>query len=415
MSAVTKIQAEPALLAGFSSFNECSAEQLTLLADHAWLHEAPRGHVLMELNRSDGWDYYLLKGTMKLVAGDGAEQFIMGSNRGTRVPLQPRRYAISAMTPVKYLRVETALLGNLIFGGLDGGLIIDAPEGDEQVSDSPLYAEIYDDLLHDRLVVPSMPEVALKVRRMIEKDDAPIPELARAIHSDPAISAKLIKAANGALYHGQPKVESCARAVARLGLGTTKHLVVSIVLGNLFQEKIKTDLLNDMARELWVHSVEVGVISMMLARVTPGLDAEEAMLAGLVHDIGELVILSYADNYPDINSDRRTLEAVIARLKGEIGAKIMREWQFPEDFASVARDADDWLRDAAPEPDYCDVVLVAQLHSYLGSPKMDSLPGFSDVPAFGKLANGELSPEDSRQILEQAKEQIHEIKRWLAH
>jgi len=412
MGAVTKTQAEPELLTRFVPFSECSMEQLIVLADHAWLLEAPRGHVLMEQGSADGWDYYLLEGTLKLVAADGRELFVMGGSRGARVPLahlQPRRYTISAMTPVTYLRVETALLGNLSFSGIEDGVVVD--EAEEEASDSPLYAEIHDDLLHDRLVVPSMPEVALKIRRMIEDEDAPIPDLARAIHSDPAISAKLVKVANGALYHGQPKVESCARAVARLGLNTTKHLVMGIVLGNVFHEKINTALLNEMARALWLHSVEVGAISMALARVTPGLDPEEAMLAGLVHDIGELVILSYADSYPEIGSSRRTLEAVIARLKGEIGAAILREWQFPDAFVDVAEGADDWMRDAQPEPDYCDVVLVAQLHSYVGDPNREGLPELADVPALAKLAAGDLTPELSVRLLDQAREQINETKR----
>ena len=102
------------------------------------------------------------------------------------------------------------------------------------MTDNPLYTEIYDDLINDKLVVPSMPEVALKIRHLVEDNDIPVSELARALSTDPAISAKLIKSANGALYHGQPAVDTCARAISRLGLNTTKHLVVSFVLRNLF-------------------------------------------------------------------------------------------------------------------------------------------------------------------------------------
>jgi HD-like signal output (HDOD) protein len=413
MARVKSTQATPELLTQFVPFSECSAEELIVLADHSWLEEAEAGYVLARADESDGWDYYLQEGSLKLTAADGKELFVMGGSRSAQAPvahLQPRRYTLSAVTPVTYVRVDAALLKNLSFSSTGAGMLVEEELEPAEKIENPLYAEIYDDLINDRLVVPSMPEVAVKVRRMIEIEDTPIPTLARVIHSDPAISAKLIKAANGALYHGQPKVESCARAVARLGLNTTKHLVVSFVLRNLFQEKITSELLEHQARELWNHSVEIAAISMALANVTPGLDAEEALLAGLLHDIGELVILSYANKYPEINNNVDALQMVVKQLKGDIGTAILREWQFPDEFQAVAADSENWMRDPGEKADYCDAVLVAHLHSYFGMPKIDGLPALDEVPAFGKLADGELTPKVSMQVLDEAKEMIHETR-----
>jgi len=278
------------------------------------------------------------------------------------------------------------------------------------MTDNPLYTEIYDDLINDKLVVPSMPEVALKIRHLVEDNDIPVSELARALSTDPAISAKLIKSANGALYHGQPAVDTCARAISRLGLNTTKHLVVSFVLRNLFEEKIHTDLLSERVRDLWHHSVEIASISMALAHASPGLDAEEALLAGLLHDIGELVILTYAESYPDLTADSEVLDGVIKQLKAEIGAVILREWQFPEAIVEAAFGAEEWTRDSGDKPDYCDVVLAAQLLSFIGTSKMEDFPDLEDIPAFKKLAGGNLTRDVSMKILDEAEEQILETK-----
>lgn len=416
MGKVTSTQAKPELLTRFIPFSECSADELIVLADHSWVDEAERGHVLAQAGSSDNWDYYLIEGTLKLVADDGRVLYTMGGSSTARAPishLQPRHYTLTAMTPVKYLRVDVSLLKNLSFSGMDVGLTVEEAVESEQVFENPLYAEIYNDLLNDHLAIPSMPEVAVKVRRMIEREDAPIPKLAKLVQSDPAISAKLIKSANGSLYHGQPPVETCSRAIARLGLNTTKHLVVSFVLRNLFQEKITTPLLHHRAHALWHHSVEVAAISMALAQVTPTLDGEEALLAGLLHDIGELVILTYADNYSDLSRDANALQAVIEQLKAEIGRAVLREWQFPEIFLDVAGEAENWLRNPEAEADYCDVVLVAHLHSYFGTAKMAELPALTEIPAFGKLADGGLSPEMSMQVLDEANDRIHEIKHLL--
>jgi putative nucleotidyltransferase with HDIG domain len=419
MDKVKTTQAEIGLLTSFIPFSECSEDELIVLADHAWVDQAEPGHILAEAGSSDNWDYYLIEGTLKLVAADGRVLFITGGSRTARAPishLQPRQYTLSALTPVKYLRVDVSLLKNLSFSGMDeqGMTVAEAEESEEMLA-NPLYAEIHNDLINDRLVVPSMPEVAMKIRRMIEFEDAPIPKLARLVQSDPAISAKLIKSANGSLYHGQPPVESCSRAIARLGLNTTKHLVVSFVLRNLFQEKVATEILRHRAHDLWQHSVEVAAISMALAQVTPELDAEAALLAGLLHDIGELVILTYAEEFTDISSNPAVLDAVIAELKAEIGRAILHEWQFPEPFCIAASEAENWLRDSGGQVDYGDAVVVAHLHSYFGTARMAELPPLTEVPAFGKLAEGRLTPEVSMRVLDEARERIHEVRQLLLH
>ncbi len=413
MTPAKTTQASPELLANFIPFSECSQDELIVLADHAWVDEVKKGYVVAQSGSSDEWDLYLIEGTLKLVADDGKETFIMGGSRTARAScghLQPRHYTISAITPVRFLRVDNTLLKDLTYSVSRTGVRVEEVVGFPNMKNTPLFTEIYDDLINDRLVVPSMPEVALKIRHLIEDEDVPVPQLAKVLNIDPAISAKLIKSANGALYHGQPAVDTCARAISRLGLNTTKHLVISFVMRNLFCEKIHTELLNQHARDLWFHSVEVAAISMALAHVTPGMDAEEALLAGLLHDIGELVILSYAENYPELIVDSETLDGVIKQLKAEIGAVMLREWQFPEAIIEAAYGAEEWTRDSGEKPDYCDVVLTAQLHSFFGTPKMEGIPGLEDIPAFSKLAGGNLTPEISMKILDEAKEQIFETK-----
>jgi len=195
MAKVKSVQADPKLLTQFVPFSECSAEELIVLADHSWVDEVKRGYVLAEEGATDDWDYYLMEGTLKLTAGDGKELFVMGGSRTARAPiahLQPRRYTLSAMTPVTYLRVNAALMKNLRFSGVDVGMVVEEEVESDEEFENPLFAEIYEDLINDRLAVPSMPEVAIKIRRMIEHEDAPNPKLAQVIQTDPAVSAKLI-------------------------------------------------------------------------------------------------------------------------------------------------------------------------------------------------------------------------------
>jgi putative nucleotidyltransferase with HDIG domain len=415
MKNIKTAQADAELLGRFIPVDACTEEDLIVLTDHAWVEEVAVGHVLARAGESDGWDYFLIQGTLKLVASDGKEMTIEDNSPTAKTAiarLQPRRYTISALTPVKYLRVQAALLTNL--SSNKSGFSVEESSGIPEEKDNPLYLEINDDLINNQLSIPSMPEVAVKARRLIENEDVAVEELARLIGTDPSLSAKLIKAANGVLYHGQPTVETSARAIMRLGLKTTKHLILAFVLRNVFNEKIRDPHLVKMTKKLWNHSVQVAAVSMALARVTPGMDAEEAMVAGLVHDIGELVILSYAEKYPELVTDQDKLRAVIEQFKGDLGAAVLRQWNFPDALVTAAREAELWQRGGAERADYADVVLVAQVHCFIGTPKMKSLPSMMDMPAFAKLAGGQLSPEVSRKILDAAKDLIRETQQLLA-
>lgn len=414
MSKVKSSQADAEMLSRFIPVENCTEDDLIVLTDHAWIDEAPSGYVLAKANESDGWDYFLIEGALKLVANDGKELVIQDDSAAAKNAigrLQPRRYTITAITPVKYLRVEAVLLKNLNVSA--AGLSVEESEGIPQESNNPLYEEINYDLMQDQLNIPSIPEVALKAKKLIEETDVAIDELGKLINVDPTLSAKLIKSANGVLYHGQPTVETSARAILRLGLNTTKNLIMAFVLRNVFEEKIRDPQLIKRAKRLWIHSVEVASVSMALAQVTPRMNAEEAMLAGLVHDIGELVILTYAEKHPEIAADNNLLMGIIKQFKGEIGGAVLKRWNFPDALATAAMEAEVWDRPGSEKAEYADVVVIAQLHCLIGNPMMEELPNMVDLPAFGKLAGGDLSPEVSRNILDEAKDLIRETQQLL--
>ena len=413
------MKASPAdidILSGLIPFNGCNEDELIVLADHAWVINERKGYVFAELGSTDEWDYYLLKGVLHLVSGDGKVLEIRAGTEAARHPvahLQPRKYTIRAQTPVQFLRVQKALLASLKYAPSRQVCMLVEDDEHHGLSVHPLYTEIYDDLINDRLVLPSLPDIAVRIRHLIDREEASVQQIAKLVQTDLAISAKLMKIANGALYHGLQPVDSCQQAISRLGLESTRNLVVGFVLRNLFKEKIHNALLTRHAQQLWEHSVEVGAIAQVLAEVTPGMNPDEALLVGLLHDIGELVILSYAENYRELAENRAALERIIAELKGELGGIILREWDFSEAFVTAAQEAEKWSRDPAPEPDYCDIAIVAQLHSFVGTAKMQGLPNLGEVPAFCKIAHGELTPEMSMRLLDQAKEQISEVRHLL--
>ena len=92
--------------------------------------------------------------------------------------------------------------------------------------------------------------------------------------------------------------------------------------------------------DVWRHSTRVAAISYVLAREVPGLDAGHAMLAGLMHDIGVIPILTSAEHHAALADDTDLLDRMVQRLRADCGAMILRAWEFAPEFIDVVLHAE---------------------------------------------------------------------------
>lgn len=247
-----------------------------------------------------------------------------------------------------------------------------------------LYNNILADLDSGKLLLPTLPEVALKVREVVQDPDATAAQLADIIVTDAALSARLLKVANSALYRGRVPVESVQTAVSRLGLQMVRNLVTSLVMEQMFKPTSRT--LEKRMRKLWEHSTEVAAISQVIASKQPHIKTDEAMLAGLIHNIGVLPILMRAETVPGLIDDDAHLDQLVENLYPRISAAILKNWQFPQNLITVAAEHANLNRNSGPDgPDLCDVVQVANLQSYFGTDKALDPQTRHKVLAFEKL------------------------------
>ncbi len=245
------------------------------------------------------------------------------------------------------------------------------------------YNEILAELENGSLVLPTLPEVALKVREIVDDPEVTATKLANIIITDPALSTRLVKVANSALYRGRMPVESVQMAVARMGLIMVKNLVTSLVMEQMFQTS--SDRLEKQLHELWEHSIEVASISLVIASKQPSIKNDEAMLAGLIHDIGVLPILLKAEQSPSLLENTAMLDSLIARLHTRIGEAILRSWNFSESLIAVAAEHQKYDRDTGNKVDLVDIIQVANIQSYTGTDKVLSEEQLQTIKAFTKL------------------------------
>ena len=262
-----------------------------------------------------------------------------------------------------------------------------------------------------RLILPSLPEIVVRVRQAVNNDDVNLGDVVKLIQVDPSLTERLVQIANSPLYRSRQPVENCLMAVNRLGLATTRDLVTCLVLNNVFNAENK--LLRSRVQELWQHSCHVAAIASTISKVTPGLHEDTALLAGLLHDIGVLPVLHYAADFPDILESEEKLDFVIKELRSSLGQKILQEWNFDSALSEVSAQAENWLRDGESTADYVDVVIVAHIHSYFGTGQSTNCPSLLKTPAFHKLGLSKLGPDASLEVLYEADQGIRDIMAML--
>jgi putative nucleotidyltransferase with HDIG domain len=242
--------------------------------------------------------------------------------------------------------------------------------------------ELIDELEHDKLVLPSLPEVALKVRDTVDDENSAAKDIAKVIATDAALSARLIQVSNSPLLRGMKRIDSVDMAVTRMGRTMVKNCINSIIVQQMFQPT--TEVTDKLFREFWEHSTEVAAISQALAsfaRQKP----DQAMLAGLVHDIGALPIIKRAEDVPELLDDEAALREIIFELHTRIGEALLTKWDFPAEIVAVAREHENLKRDKGGAPDLVDVVMAANLQSYFGKNHPHANVPWNEVPAFAHL------------------------------
>lgn len=262
------------------------------------------------------------------------------------------------------------------------------------------------------LVLPSLPEIVVRVRQAVNDDDVNLGKVVKLIQVDPSLTARLVQIANSPLYRSRQPVENCLMAVNRLGLKTTRDLVTCLVLNNVFNAENK--MMRNKVQQLWKHSCHVAAIASTIAKITPNLHEDTALLAGLLHDIGVLPVLHYAAEFPEVLASEEKLNFVIQELRVSLGQKILQEWNFDESLILVSAEAENWLRNSAGAADYVDVVIVAHIHSNFGSSNNNTeLPHLLSTPAFLKLGLSKMGPDASLEVLFEAEQGIRDMMAML--
>ncbi len=182
----------------------------------------------------------------------------------------------------------------------------------------------------------SLPGVYLRLKNILDDPDYSIAKVAVVISQDPAITLRLLRLVNSSYYGLRTKVETVDRAISLLGTDQVQNLVLTTSVAQTFDGLVTKVM--DM-RRFWQQSVKCAIMARLLAYASEGCDGERLFVAGLLHDIGHLIMYK---SIPDLS-----LEAINVSLENEepvykteryltgfdyaeVGGDVMQKWDLPQ-------------------------------------------------------------------------------------
>ncbi len=363
------------------------------------------------ITREDEWLSYLLEGEVSLLSGGFVTETFTQLDARALTPLFNDSLDEDSAVLTSHgcvLQVEKSLFEGLYSQAQ--AAMMETSQLDLTQSENELFNSLLQVFMHKKLALPALPEAALKIRHAINNPDVGSREIIQIVQSDPVLSARLVRVANSPLYGTWREIKTVRDAVRRLGLETTKNLSFSLSVKQLFSAR--TSLIKKYISKIYNESTSIAAIAYAIAQSqAPGLDPEQALLSGLIQNLGLIPILKYIDMHPSMMQSAELLGSTIENLQLPVTTLIFNAWNFDPEFINIVEFAEDWNRDNGGEIDYCDVLIAARL-LYLN--ERDELPveHLSMTPVMQKLKLMDVD-EDGRFFIDLAREQIEEMNRLL--
>lgn len=396
----------------FKPFAELPLTECNRLLQHCQTKELLTGERVFSNDCSE-YLVFLLAGRVELCVQMQPASFIRADDESAADPLFDQNISevhVEAQSLCSILFVERSALDQIIF---DEVFVSYNDNVELSHVELNIYNEILQAIENKKLELPSLPEIALRVKAAIAQDDVSAEDVEHIIEADPVMAVRLIHVANSALVRGLEPVESVRDAIVRLGLSVTQNLVVSLSVKQLF--KTQQPLFRRYMNKLYQHSIEISAISYSLAERVKGMNADQLLLAGLVHDIGVIPVLSYLQKtgFEIDENNENEVGHIIARLRAAVGLLIIENWDFPASMSDVVEHAEDWPYSAGQQIDMVDIINLAHIFSMLKNKQHKLMPDMQQVAAFQKMFPDKQAMTLAGEVLEQAKEKIAEVKRLL--
>jgi HD-like signal output (HDOD) protein len=265
------------------------------------------------------------------------------------------------------------------------------------------------ELSSGKVELPSFPDIAIKVRKVLADDNVNLDMVLRVVGSEPTLAARLLQIANSAALSNGTPVRDLRNAVQRMGLNMVRGASIAFAMAQMKKAHDLKGLEAPMAA-LWQRCTAVAAMAHVVARRMTKVNPDTALLAGLLHGVGELYILTRANRHPALFADPPVYETIVRDWHVSVAQALLENWEIAEDIVKAVSEFEDLDRRHTGPADLSDVLTVAHLLvSYQDYPESIEL-NMQGVSARHRMAMDGISY--SNLILE-SKDEIKELQQAL--
>jgi len=280
---------------------------------------------------------------------------------------------------------------------------------------------LINEILQDVSKLTSLPEVSIKVNQMVDDPDCSVNEIGKVISQDPALSAQLLRIANSPFYGFGSTIDSISRAVTILGTQQIRDLVFSTTATKAF-EGIPNEIIS--VDDFWHHSLYCGLLARELAKQNHKAQGEMLFTAGLLHDIGHLVMFNRIPELahkaiihtiePDVDLELFQSEReIIGFDHAQVGGRLAEIWQLPKNLVECVM----YHHEPERAEDFPDEVLLIYIANKIASQAYEAdedelTEVLAKIPA-DKLEKCTLTNKSVLMAIKEATSQISDVESLL--
>lgn len=266
--------------------------------------------------------------------------------------------------------------------------------------------DIAKDLSGDQISFPTFLDITFQVRTALKDPNLSIEQLAKLVGAEPLMSTKIIRMSNSvALNPSGREIADVKSAITRVGMEAVRTVSFAVAMEQLLQSK-QMKAFEAISSKLWTHTAHVAALCRVLARKVAKINGDEAMFAGLVHDLGVFYLMSRAANFPELVNDKAELYGLLVGWHDQIGHALLSALGSPESVL-VAVQEHETDREIVEVKSLTDVLYIANKIANRASSWRD--PEF-DAGVDTSMLDGIFDAETLAEIIEESEEEVQSLK-----
>jgi len=268
-------------------------------------------------------------------------------------------------------------------------------------------AELAAEVSRGRVELPAYPDVATRVRKALADENVSPEHIARIVGSEAGLAARVMTLANSAaLNRGGKNITELKTAINRIGQNNVRTAAVAFAIAQLRRASELKHIIKDLEK-LWNQATMVSALAYTIASRARGINADEALLAGLIHNVGKIYIFARAYKHAELFADAAAMNMIMREWHANIGKAIIENWGFAPHIAEAVG-AQEELDRLAGQADLGDVLTVSVIaSSFIDDPDVDFELNMQGVRAFHRLG---LNNEKFRFIMSDCVEEISALR-----